>query len=320
MVEMFKNDLNEEITENINFEDSISAILVNKEVKCPRCFSKDISKNGKTKALRQRYICKDCGKSFSEMTGTPVSYSKKELKQWARYTHYMSEGMTLREISKILKISLVTSFQWRHKILSSVEHRIKDGEFSKIVQIDELRMKENFKGNHSKNKNFKVLSDSYIVDNEIFRRSFISILNCRDLLDNKYLKAVSKGYISREVLDKHLGSKMRKVKVIGVCRNLLYVNFAKKNNLKICMDGSSKYNVKDVDIGLVRRQGILFKQFIRNFRGVATKYVSFYINWFRIIIDKYDICKVLIDSCIRGNRKLINMGFKSVDFNGVNYI
>jgi Transposase and inactivated derivatives len=320
MVELFENDLNEEITENIDFESTISTILINKEAKCPRCFSKDISKNGKTKALRQRYICKACGKSFSEMTGTTVSYSKKELEQWAKYTYYMSKGMTLRKISKILKISLVTSFQWRHKILSSVEHRIKDGEFSKVVQIDELRMKENFKGNHSRNKNFKVLSDSYIVDDEIFRRSFISVLNCRDLLDNKYLKAVSKGYISREVIDKHLGSKMNDVKIIGVCRNLLYVNFAKENNLKICMDGSTKYNVKNVDINLVRTQGRLFKKFIRGFRGVATKYISFYINWFRMIIDKYNIHKVLLDSCIIGRRKLINMGFKYINFNGVNEI
>lgn len=46
--------------------------------KCPHCKSSNIIKHGKFK-YRQRYKCKDCGRTFCDTTLTPFSYSKKKL-------------------------------------------------------------------------------------------------------------------------------------------------------------------------------------------------------------------------------------------------
>lgn len=38
---------------------------------CVHCGSTDVKRNGKYRS-RQRYLCKDCGKSFNDMTNTPI--------------------------------------------------------------------------------------------------------------------------------------------------------------------------------------------------------------------------------------------------------
>jgi len=39
---------------------------------CATCGSMSVKRNGTYKA-RQRYLCKDCGKSFNDMTASPLS-------------------------------------------------------------------------------------------------------------------------------------------------------------------------------------------------------------------------------------------------------
>jgi transposase-like protein len=43
-------------------------------VGCVHCGSKSVKRNGKYRT-RQRYLCKDCNKTFNDMTNTPFSGS-----------------------------------------------------------------------------------------------------------------------------------------------------------------------------------------------------------------------------------------------------
>jgi len=47
-------------------------------IKCPYCNSKRINKNGKSprKPYVQRYICKSCGRQFSDTTSTPFAQTE----------------------------------------------------------------------------------------------------------------------------------------------------------------------------------------------------------------------------------------------------
>ena len=49
---------------------------------CPHCGSTAIKKIGKTKGGMQRYLCKDCHKSFSENYGLITHYSHLSEWQW----------------------------------------------------------------------------------------------------------------------------------------------------------------------------------------------------------------------------------------------
>jgi transposase-like protein len=52
----------------------------------------------------------------------------------------MEQGMPIKKIAKALKMSIQTSFDWRHKILSSLE-QFAPTELSSAVECDELELK-----------------------------------------------------------------------------------------------------------------------------------------------------------------------------------
>lgn len=85
---------------------------------CPRCQSSHKIRYGKDAFHNQRYQCKDCGKYFSDITGTLLSYSKKEASQWHLYIESLLRGDTLVQSADIVGICEQTSLVWRHKILS----------------------------------------------------------------------------------------------------------------------------------------------------------------------------------------------------------
>lgn len=82
---------------------------------CIHCGSVKVKRNGKYRE-RHRYLCRDCGKSFNDLSNTPISGTR-YLGKWAKYFRMMVEGYTLPKIAKRLKIHISTAFYWRHKIL-----------------------------------------------------------------------------------------------------------------------------------------------------------------------------------------------------------
>ena len=75
-------------------------------------------KNGKRKDTnRQKYLCRDCKRSFSDTTNTITFHSKKSYNVWENYISCLLKGMTLADTAKEIGISVTTSFAWRHKIL-----------------------------------------------------------------------------------------------------------------------------------------------------------------------------------------------------------
>lgn len=65
---------------------------------CPHCNSELISRNGKYSG-KQRYICKDCRKTFTDFTNSATYRSKKSLDKWLKYTKCMIMGLSI-SISK----------------------------------------------------------------------------------------------------------------------------------------------------------------------------------------------------------------------------
>lgn len=125
------------------------------QYKCPFCHDDHIVKNGKAKG-NQRYLCRNCGKSFSQQTQTPTSYSKKETKVWIDYIECMIKGYSLRQCAWHCNINLATAFFWRHKVLDALSSFMGTGEVDGLVEADECYLRYSYKGNHSKSKRFKM--------------------------------------------------------------------------------------------------------------------------------------------------------------------
>lgn len=290
--------------------------------KCPHCNSIHIVKFGKMISRENkfnRFKCNDCNKTFSEVTGSPLSYSKKDISKWIMYIECMAKSMTLKEISTELKINIKTAFSWRHKILSAVEYKIMAKELSNYIQIDEIIMRRNLKGNKKTlvGKKSKKNSPYFIPAAETIR-----VLSCIDDSENSFLKGVDSPSIQRSHIDKILSSRIKPKSLICTVRNGAYISFAKQNKLKLNMYGSSKnkYKIGEIaflDITKARRQGRNFIKYVGKFRGVATKYINHYLNLYvweikNKISEFASMVRDLFTNFLNSRRKLRCIDFKNV--------
>ena len=90
---------------------------------CQRCESKRVIRHGHANGL-QRYRCRECGKTFNALSGTPLNRLHKRDK-WLQQAEALQDGQTLRKVARTLNIHLSTAptagaiVFWRHPSLSS---------------------------------------------------------------------------------------------------------------------------------------------------------------------------------------------------------
>jgi transposase-like protein len=91
-------------------------------VMCINC-GRQVVKNGKSDGIQQ-YICKNCGKSFSERATSAISNSHASDNVWMAVINDTVSGVSLRKTAKELEIAESTVFNMRHKILNAIEQEI----------------------------------------------------------------------------------------------------------------------------------------------------------------------------------------------------
>ncbi len=115
------------------------------QIVCISCGSKHVVKNG-TSCGTQRYLCKECGKSFGETENTILKSSNKGLEVWRLYVKCMVEKKSIRKCAEICGISVPTSFLWRHKILDALQNMMADVQLNGVVEADETFTAISYKG------------------------------------------------------------------------------------------------------------------------------------------------------------------------------
>jgi len=289
--------------------DGVLGSLNFEKTSCPHCGSVYFVRYGRTRIGRQRYSCRECRKTFSETTGTPFMYSKKTLRTWAGYLFCMGGGLTLRQISKALGMNLSTAFSWRHKILSVAVTKT-DTVLTETIEVNEFWLKENFKGCRRINPHFR----------DAENRCPILMLSCRDSQGNIMLRAATrKGLRKLEYADISdiLGPVIKRCKMLVTTSNLSYVSFAKKKHLRLCMPYSASYRRPGFSLRNAEIQARGFKGFLKRFRSVASKYLSHYMNWYRIMLNRSgSLTAEIMDMLSSRPRMLTVYDLKNVQFDG----
>ena len=117
-----------------------------KAVSCPHCKCERIRANGKLKGV-QRYLCNGCGKNFSETIGK-FWFALKNKDKINKYLYCLLSGYSIKKSAKETGISIQTSFDWRHKLLTSFSS-VSVSEFEGIVESDDLFFPISEKGNRT---------------------------------------------------------------------------------------------------------------------------------------------------------------------------
>jgi transposase-like protein len=110
---------------------------------CPRCRSVRLHRHGHAHGL-QRYRCVDCARTFNALTGTPLARLRLRRK-WLPYLDCMLESGTVRRAAALTGIHKNTSFRWRHRFLTlgKADRKLPLGG---ITEADETYLLESQKG------------------------------------------------------------------------------------------------------------------------------------------------------------------------------
>lgn len=123
---------------SVSSKEQVKKVIEPRKVtKCPHCQSTHFVKNGKD-CGNQRFLCRDCKKSFVEQTGTILYNTQKDIEVWEKYIHCMIEKYPLRKCAEICKINLATAFTWRHKILDALQNMMNEVELTALCKLMKL--------------------------------------------------------------------------------------------------------------------------------------------------------------------------------------
>ena len=294
----------------MDFIETMKNRLIHRAVECcPHCHSKKIVKFGLMKNGRQRYKCNGCRRTFSQFTKTPISYSKKPLEIWATYIVALSNAMTIKMSANISSICQTTSFYWRHKLLNSLKIQGEE-ELENEVQLKEFVMPKSNIGNH-KDKNI-------IWRRQRYRHSIclpsVKLVSCVDTNKNRGIFPID-DIITGTQIKNYILPKIKTKSILRTRRYKLYVPCAIEKSIEV--KEFKLYEGNHMNSDFASLQQMDFRIFLKNFRGVSTKYLTFYSNWF-IWLKKNDYGQYLslMDMIMTGMNKLRIYEFPRVNLRG----
>ena len=247
---------------------------------CPHCSSELISKNGKYNG-KQRYICKDCKRTFTDFTNSAVYRSKKSLDKWLKYAKCMIMGLSIRKSAKIVGINIATSFFWRHKILDCISAFLGTGHVDGLIEADEVFFAENFKGT----KTINMPRESHKRGKSIKKRGIskeqICVATALDRQGNLIIEPLCKGRMTYKELENLYKGHIGENSILCTDSHKSYIRFATDFNLDHKRIKTGKHKEDIYHIQHINSLHSNLKRWMRRFNGVASKYISNYMHWFK---------------------------------------
>lgn len=246
---------------------------------CPHCATERVVKNGSARGL-QRYKCRGCGKTFCALTGTPLAGLHMRGK-WLEQAAALHAGLTLHEVAERLNIAVSTAFRWRHRFLMLPKTMQAKALFG-IAEADETFFLRSNKGQrHGLNRvprkrggkaSKRGLSGEQVPVLVVRDRAGATADFILEAVDKAHVSAALKPLLAQDTILCTDGSKAltAAAKDIGVTHHPV--------NLSAGIRVDGPWHVQNVNAYHSR-----LKEWMRRFKGVATRYLDSYLGWFRAI-------------------------------------
>lgn len=249
---------------------------------CPYCSSSNIIKNGHDKNGVQTYECHECFKRFNSCTKTVLAHSKLTYEQIVIFFECMNDKLSIRKTAAKMRVNKNTVFMLRHKVLDSLREIRLKVKLQGDTEADETYESINLKGTKpkdmprfSKHRSSKGNSKRGISDHKVCIASAI------DEYDNSFMEIVGNGQITKEEVKKTFQDKLGKIShFITDCKSS-YEKFAHDNNLTLEQVKSGTYtNSNNYNLNTINSLHSELATFLSCFRGVSTKHLQHYLDWF----------------------------------------
>lgn len=246
---------------------------------CPHCEAERVTRHGTCKGI-QRYRCRNWGRTFTALSGTPLSGLHKRGK-WLDQAAALRDGFTLHDVANRLNIAVSTAHRWRHRFLE-LPKAVQARRLAGIAEADETYFLDSRKGQRM-GLDRKPRRRGGSAKKRGLSKEQVPVLVARDRSGNTVDAVLPAG---------------DKAHVTAALKPIL------ANDTVLCSDGSGALAAAARDLGIehhalnlsagVRVDGAWhiqnvnayhsrLKIWIARFRGVATKYLDSYLGWFRAI-------------------------------------
>jgi transposase-like protein len=116
---------------------------------CTGCSSKSIVRNGHddTQHHRQRYLCKDCGVRFDDLTDTVFAGHHQPLRMWVLCLYLMGLNLSNLQIAQELELNPSDVQMMTSQLREGLTAKAPEIKLSGIVEADEVYVVAGHKGN-----------------------------------------------------------------------------------------------------------------------------------------------------------------------------
>ena len=247
---------------------------------CPHCSSENILRNGKYNG-KQRYICKDCRKSFSDFTNSATYKSKKGLDKWMNYAKCMLSGYSIRKCAEIVGINIATSFYWRHKILNCISSFVGIGSVDGVVEADEVFFAYSYKGTKPVNMPRQSRKRGKQVKKRGISNEQVCVATALDRHKNLIIELLCTGRMTSDELKRLYDNRIDEGSILCTDSHKSYMQFAEDMSLDHKRIKSGKHKEDIYHIQHINSLHSNLKRWMYRFKGVATKYLENYMKWFK---------------------------------------
>ena len=262
-------------TKSISIEEFVTKERFANGRVCPVCGATHVVRNGKRKDGTQKYICKDCGKSFVITTNSIVSGTRKDFNVWIKYVDCMLNGFSVRKAAEECGIHRNTAFAWRHKILDALQNMANDVILDGIVEADETFFTISYKGNHKKSKKFTMPREPHKRGNSTHVRGLSSEKVCVPCAVNRSGMSIAKvsntGRVSTKDLHEIYDGRIDPSATLVTDKMNSYVRFSNANGIELVQLKTGKAKKGIYNIQHINSYHSQLKRFMKSFNGVSTK-------------------------------------------------
>jgi transposase-like protein len=253
-------------------------------IRCPRCGGRRHARWG-TFRCRQRYRCTSCRRTFSDLTGSPAVYTKKIL-LWPEFAALLGSGVSLRQAARQLGVHPSTTFRWRHALLRALIER-DDEKLAGWIEVAGQRFAQSDKGSRRLQRPARRRGFRPSVGGDV---RTVHVLVASDRVGH-YVSVYSVAPRGRrpgpEGYDRLLSGRVEAAPVVVVAGG----RFSAAARVARTMGGT----IRDAGpttrrkrrslilVGTARGCIARLRDWLRRFRGVATRYLPNYLIWHRIV-------------------------------------
>ena len=251
--------------------------IARENMACPHCEGTKCGSHGFANGL-QRYRCCTCKRTFNGLTGTPLARLRLKRKWLAYFDCLRDAACTVKSAADKVGVHANTSFRWRHRFLQWAKLD-RPASLSGIAEVDETFLLESQKGQKQLSRAPRKRGGA--ASRRGISSELVNIVVARDRARQTIDFIAGRGALTAAALRQHLLPKLQPDVLLVSDANAAYRKFTREAgiahqsvNLRRGIRTRGAIHLQHVNAYHSR-----FKNWLRHFNGVATRYLENYLGW-----------------------------------------